>query len=99
MQTINPAGEDTLPLDPFYLEVGHNYTLVITNTSQDCVLEFQHGPTDATWHVYPNNAGVQAGGVVVLPFRCISGKMRVKFGAGTAADATVSCIPDATPQF
>ncbi len=88
----NAAASDTASLVNLRLEVGQEYTLVITNTDQDCTLEFQHG-NDATWRPFPGLTGTAVNDVIVLPFRCISGVMRVKFAAGPTGASSISAAP------
>ena len=94
----NAALNDTISLSPLRLDVGMDYTLVITNTDQDCTIEFLHGD-DTTWYAYPGLAGTQTGGVIVLPFRCLSGAMRVKFAAGPTDATLISAAPTIQSSF
>ena len=90
---------DIIPLQSLGLDIGQEYTLVVTNTDQDVSLEFLHGDDMATWWTYPGLVGTQVGGVVVIEFRCVSGCMRVKLAAAPAEEVTVSAIPVSQASF
>lgn len=94
----NAALNDTVSLSPLRLDVGMTYTLVITGSDQTCTLEFLHGD-DTSWHTYPNLVGTPVAGVIILPFTCVGGAMRVKFAAGPTGATIVSAVTSVQSAF
>ncbi len=80
------------------LHQGQIMTLLITDATENCVLEFQHNQS-ATWHTMPGFNGNHVSGVVVQDFRCVSGKMRVRFLAAPSAQYEMSLIATSAATF
>ena len=81
------------------LEQGQFMSIVLTEASSNCVLEFQHVTDDEKWNLYPGFVGMHDDGVIVERMKCISGKMRLRFLSAPTKDYLLSIVWDARPQF
>lgn len=97
---MNVASSDqVISLAIFHLEVGHRYTLTVTNATGAYNLEFLHGTDRTNWRVDPTVSGTVTAGVSKVSFVAVSFNYRLNFAAPPGNVMQITCFADAVSTF